>query len=106
MSLLDRIAEERLREAVERGDFEDLRVPGAPLELEDLSRLPEDLRASWLLLRGAGVLPEELALRQEALRLGDLIAACTDDGERATLEGRRRTALLRHDLLMERRRRR
>jgi hypothetical protein len=101
---LDRIAEERLAEAIARGDFDDLPGLGRPLEIEDLSRVPEDLRASYLLLRGAGVLPEELELRRQALRLADLLAACTSDGQRAGLLAERERLLFRVELLAERRR--
>lgn len=103
MDALDSIAERKIREALERGEFE--RVPGSgePLDLEDLSRVPEDLRAGYLLLKGAGVLPEEMALKKEVLRLDDLIAACHDDGELARLRKQRSAASLRFVMLMERR---
>lgn len=104
MSLFERLAETKLREAQAAGLFDDLPGHGKPLELEDLSRVPEDLRASYCLLRGANVLPEELALRKEHLRLSDLLAACEDDDRRAALTARRDAALLRYRLLVEQRR--
>ena len=103
MSALDRIAEERIREAVDAGLFRDLPGLGEPLELEDLSGLQPDLRASYLLLKGANVLPEELGHRKEALRLADLLAACEDSEERAELSRRHSRALLRLELARERR---
>ena len=105
MDALDRIAEQKLAAAIAAGEFDGLPGLGQPLELEDLARVEEDLRAGYLLLKGAGVLPEEMALKKELLTLGDLLRACEDAGTRATLEGRRRSLLLRYDLLMERRRR-
>lgn len=103
MNPLDRIAEERLKRAVEEGVFEDVAGMGAPLELEDLSRVPEDLRAVYLLLKGSGHLPEEMSLKMEILSLGDLIRACTDDGEARRLRERRSALTLRFSMLMERR---
>jgi len=102
MGLFDRIAEARIQEALERGDLDDLPGSGEPLELEDLSRVPEDLRSSYILLKGANVLPEEMQIQKELLRLGDLLAACADDGERAELRGRRDALGLRLSSMLER----
>ena len=94
-----------MQEAIRAGEFDDLPGRGKPLALEDLSRVPGELRTGYLLLRGAGVLPEEMQLRKESLRLDDLLACCTHDAERNSLEERRRAVALRYALLMERRRR-
>lgn len=102
---IDAIAEQKLLAAIAAGEFDALPGFGRPLELEDLSQLDEELRASYLLLKGANVLPVEMALRKEWLSLGDLLRACEDARERETLEERRRGLALRYELLMERRRR-
>lgn len=103
MDAFDHIAEQKIREALARGEFDRIPNAGRPLELEDLSRVPEELRAGYLLLKGAGVLPEELQLRKETLRLEDLIAACQDEGELVRLRKERTKAALRYALLLERR---
>ena len=54
MNLLARIAEVRIREAIARGDFADLPGKGNPPTVEDLSRVPENLRAGYILLKNAG----------------------------------------------------
>ena len=51
MTAFDRLAEERIQEATERGLFRDLPAQGKPLDLEDLSALPDELRVSYVLLR-------------------------------------------------------
>lgn len=103
MDALQRLAEARLEEALAAGVFAELPGRGRPLALEDLDGLPEDLRASYLLLKGSGVLPEELQLRKELLTLGDLIAACHADDERNSLERRRSLLLARLELERARR---
>jgi len=103
MNPLDRLAEQKLAAAIAAGEFDDLPGAGKPLELEDLSQVDEDLRAGYLLLKSAHVLPEEMALKKELLTLGDLLRACEDAGARATLEERRNALALRYELLMERR---
>lgn len=97
------LAERRIQEALEAGLFANLPGAGLPLNLEDLSGVPEDLRAGYLLLKNAGVLPDELELRQSLLKLDDLLAACDDEGQRARLRSQRATALLRVALLREHR---
>lgn len=104
MDPLDRIAEQRLADAIAAGELDDLPGSGRPLELEDLSQVDEELRGGYLLLKSAHFLPEEMQLRKELLSLGDLLRACEDPGERATLDDRRRALALRYDMLMERRR--
>ncbi len=98
------IAEARIREAMARGEFDDLPGQGGPLALEDLSRVPEELRASYLLLKNAGVLPEEMQLRKETVTLEALIDACNDPEERTRLRNDLNAKLIRYRALMERRR--
>jgi hypothetical protein len=97
------LVEQKLADAVRAGQFDQLRGFGQPLVLEDLSGMPDELRASYLLLRGAGFVPPELAERKEWLRLEDLLAACTDDGERVRLRREAQQAQLRYRLLLEQR---
>lgn len=105
MDALSHLAEARIREAIARGELDDLPGKGRPLDLEDLSRVPEELRAGYLLLKNAGFLPEELELRKETVTLRALIAACEDDGKRrADLERRLSAKLLRLEILAERHR--
>jgi hypothetical protein len=103
MDAFERLADRKIEAALERGEFEHLAGAGRPLELDDLSRVPEDLRGGYIVLKSAGVLPEELELKKEMLRLEDLIAACHDDGARKKLVSERTTAALRYALLQEKR---
>ncbi len=65
MNLLDAIAEARIQEAIERGELRNLPGAGKPLQLDDDSAVPEELRTAYRLLKNAGYLPPELQLRQE-----------------------------------------
>ncbi len=105
MNPLHRIAEQRLAEAAERGELSNLPLAGKPLDLEDLGRIPAELRAGYMLLKSAGVLPEEMQQQREVRRIEDLLAACTDDEELAReLRVELRAQRLRFELLMERHR--
>lgn len=105
MLALQRLAESKIRAAMERGEFDDLPGRGKPLVLEDLSGVPAELRMGFKLLRNAGCLPPELEARREAARLGALLATTGDPEERRRLSSLRAEAELRYRLLAERRRR-
>ena len=47
MDLIDRLAEQCITEAVERGDLDNLSGAGKPIELDDLSSVPEHLRSGY-----------------------------------------------------------
>ena len=88
-----RLAEQRIREAMQRGDFDELPTTGKPLALEDDSLVPEELRVAYRLLRNAGYVPEEVRLRREIRELGALLGHIESAGER--LRAARRLDLLR-----------
>ncbi|MFN4132304.1 MAG: DUF1992 domain-containing protein [Caldimicrobium sp.] len=64
-SILKKIAEERIKEAIERGDFDELQYKGKPLELKEDPFVPEELRVAYRMLKNAGFLPKEVELRKE-----------------------------------------
>lgn len=82
MEIFLKIAEQRIREALEKGEFADLRGKGKPLEFEDETWIPEDLRPMYRVLKNAGCIPEELELRKEIISLRDMIGTIDDDKER------------------------
>ena len=102
MDLLAKIAEQRIREAIERGEFDHLAAHGKPLKFEDLSGVPEHLRMGYKILKDAGVLPPEMQLKKELLALQDLINACYDDEERRRMQHKLNEQTLRYNMLMER----
>lgn len=73
MWLIDKLAEQHIREAQQKGELEGLAGEGAPLVLDDDSHVPKELRAGYRLLKNAGYLPPELEIRREALELNDLL---------------------------------
>lgn len=103
MDWVSRMAEERIREAIERGELRNLPGEGKPLAIEDLSHVPEDLRATYIMLRNAGVVPEEVQLAKETVSLADLLRMCQSDEERAEIRRKLNERWLRLRLLMERR---
>ena len=88
MNAIDMLAEQRIREAQEKGEFDDLPGAGAPLELDDDALVPEELRAAYRLLKNAGFLPPELEAHREIRQLEQLLQTVEDDGRRASLISR------------------
>lgn len=94
-SVIGAIAERRILEAQERGDFDHLPGAGRPLQLEDMSHVPPELRMAYSILRNANCLPPELAERKEIQKLADLLEACEDERERLRQMERLRFLILR-----------
>ena len=65
--------------------------------------MPADLRGSYLMLKSANVLPEEMELRKELVTLDNLLAAVRDEGEQRELWAKRDALEIRYAMLMERR---
>ena len=102
MDILAKIAEQKIREAMERGEFDHLAYHGKPLNLDDLSGVPEALRMGYRMLKNAGVLPPEMQLKKDIVALQDLIKACYDDDERQSLQRTMSEKMLRYNMMMER----
>jgi hypothetical protein len=103
MSIFARIAEAKIQDGIERGDFDGLPGRGRPLRLDDMSGVPPHLRLGYKILRNAGVAPPEVELRREVYRLDREIAATTDPTALADLKRRRRDSDLSLAIMLERR---
>jgi Domain of unknown function (DUF1992) len=81
-----RIAENRIREAMAQGQFENLPGAGQPLNLEDYFSTPEDLRMAYSILRSAHCAPAEVELLNEVSRLERAVAEAADPATRQSLQ--------------------
>ena len=102
MSYFWRIAEERIKEAQRAGAFDDLPGKGKPLDLEDQSWVPEDLRIGYHILKNAHVLPPEAELLKDIHTIEDLLKHVEDEGERRALAKSIQFKLIRLDMLKRR----
>ena len=82
MNIFSKIAEQRIRDAIEKGEFDNLEGMGKPIIFEDETWIPEDLRPVYRVLRNSGCLPPELEMRKEVLSLRQLINTIDDNGKR------------------------
>ncbi len=72
---LENSVEKQIREARERGDFDNLPGQGKPLKLGDDSLVPEEMRLAYRVMHNGGFAPEWIEIGQEI------------EKERASLEG-------------------
>ena len=98
----DRIVEEKIREAMEAGEFDNLEGAGRPVNLEAYFATPEDLRAGYSVLKNAGVVPEEAQLLKEIDETRRELERSPAAARRAELGRRLRELRLTLDLLVER----
>lgn len=104
--LVASVAEQKIREAIRNGELENLPGKGKPLELEDLSYIPEELRAGYIILKNAGILPEEMQIDKEITELKNLVDGCSDEEERKKLKKELKEKVLRFNIMMEKRQKR
>lgn len=88
-----KIAEERIREAMERGEFDNLELKGKPLEIREDPFVPEELRIAYRMLKNAGFLPKEVELRKE---IAELSAYLDEEHQDAYSKIKKLSALLFH----------
>ena len=108
MEYLHRLVEDRIQKAQGEGAFDNLAGKGRPLNLDDDSAIPEDLRLTFKVLKNSNCLPVEVELRKEIFNLRQLLNAAIDPEDRRGLRrdlnllilnfNLRRTGSLKHDL--------
>ncbi len=80
----EKIVEERIRKAQEKGMFDNLQGAGRPLDLAQDSHIPEDLRLSYKILKNADCLPPEIEIKKEIHLTEALLAQMPDTAARYT----------------------
>lgn len=82
MDFFSKIAERRILEAIENGEFDNLEGSGKPIAFEDETWIPEDLRMAYRFLKNAGCIPPELEMRNEIINVCSLMNTIDDDKDR------------------------
>lgn len=103
MDMFHIISEDRIKKAYQDGDFDNLPGFGKPMQLEDLSGIPEELRMAYKLLKNGGYTQDESLLRQEMMTIEDLINNCHDSNEKENLQKKLNEKILRFNQMMSKR---
>ena len=89
----DQLVENRITEAIARGEFDDLPGAGKPLELDDDALVPAEDRMAFRILKNAGCVPPEVERFAEVERLLAMLG-CDDPTEGDGRAARRLQALV------------
>jgi len=98
----ERIAELKIREAMQAGEFDDLPNAGSRLDFEEYFSLPAHLRMAYSVLKSADCLPEEVILLKEIERLETVLAGDLEPPRRADLVSTLHDTRLRLAIALER----
>jgi hypothetical protein len=101
----DRIVEALIKEAMKRGEFDNLPGKGKPIDLTQYFETPEDLRLANSVLKNAGLTSHEVDLLNEIAKLKQLLATVLKEGKKQEIENQIRQKQLEFSLLMERQKR-
>jgi hypothetical protein len=95
MLLSDLLAEQKITEAIARGELANLPGEGRPLDLGDDALIPEELRVAWRILKNAGFVPPEVEVLRE---IGDLerFIETLSEGEARSVAARKLQLLRTH----------
>ncbi len=81
-----KLAENRIDEAIALGEFDDLPGHGQPLDLTEYFSQPASERMGVNLLKNAGVVPPEVELLKQIAALEEALAECGDAAKRGAIE--------------------
>ncbi|ANB62023.1 DnaJ family domain-containing protein [Anoxybacteroides amylolyticum] len=103
MDIIWKIADEKIREAIKAGAFNALPGFGKPMDIDDLSHIPEELRIGYLMLKNAGYVSEATDLKKELMTIEDLLRCCEEEKEKDRLTQKWNEKLLRLKAVMRNR---
>lgn len=85
MNIFQHIAEQRIKEAYERGEFDNLPGFGKPLDNRDYFSVPAEERIAVHIMKNAGIIPEEIHLRKTIYAIKQMIKNSSDPQEKDAL---------------------
>src|SRR5262245_48315311 len=77
--------DEKIKEAIARGEFENLPGKGKPLDLDAYFATPEHLRMAYSILKNANIIPEEMELLRQIEGLKKSLDSSTTPMEKKAL---------------------
>jgi hypothetical protein len=78
--------DEKIKAAIERGEFDNLPGKGKPLNLDAYFAMPEHLRMGYSILKSADIIPEEMELLREIEGLKKSLDSSTAPIEKKALQ--------------------
>jgi len=102
---LDKIVEEIIKKAQERGEFDNLPGKGKPIDLSSYFETPEEVRVAYSMLKNAGMTSREVDLLKEIAELKQVFAALVDEKKKQGIQKQIQEKQIEFGLMMERQKR-
>jgi hypothetical protein len=103
MGNFNKIAEKKIKEAIENKELDNLEGFGKPVDNSEYFGVPEEERIAVHILKNAGVVPEELKIRKKIDNLINKIKECKDKKEKADLKNELNLLYTEYEVAMEQR---
>ena len=97
-----RNADEKIKEAIARGEFDNLPGEGKPLDLDAYFATPEHLRMGYSILKSADIIPEEMELLKEIEGLKKSLDSCASQIEQRAIQKQLSEKITNFNMRMER----
>ena len=98
--------DEKIKEAIARGEFDNLPGKGKPLDLDAYFATPEYLRTGYSILKSADIIPEEMELLRQIEDLKKSLESTTTRIENKALRQQLSEKLTNFNMRMEQNRKR
>jgi len=97
--------EQIIREGILRGEFDNLKGKGKPLNLDDYFNAPEDVRMGFSMLKSNDFVPEEVERLKEIAELREKLKTASGPEEKEILDKELRDKTLALSLILEKNKR-
>jgi uncharacterized protein YutE (UPF0331/DUF86 family) len=97
-----RNADEKIKEAIARGEFDNLAGKGQPLDLDAYFATPEHLRMGYSILKSADIIPEEMELLKQIEGLKKSLDSCTSEIDKRAIQKQLSDKITNFNVRMER----
>lgn len=102
---LEKAVEAIIREAQERGDFDNLKSKGKPIDLSAYFETPEELRMAHSMLKNAGMVSAEVDLLNEIAALKERLTTTYEEKDRSRIQKMIREKQMHFNIMLERQKR-
>jgi hypothetical protein len=102
---LEKMIEEKIREAIANCEFDNLKGAGKPLNLDDYFAAPEEVRVGYSLLKSNDIVPPEVDLLKEIGELREKVKA-VNEAEKSQISKLLNEKTLALTIILERNKRR
>ena len=100
--LFEKNVDEKIKEAIARGEFDNLPGKGKPLDLDAYFATPEHSRIGYSILKNADIIPEEMELLKQIEGLEKSLSSCTGEVEKRAIQQQLSEKITNFSMRMER----